>query len=310
VGGKEKNMNKKNNILREAGVLLVVAILVLTALVMVPITIAFPENDWPGSGTYYPGEYSGWTDQHKIFAYYYGWRQSDTTFSGGNSLEAYIPYYYCRANYVFYSYAFSTVGYSNCRLEFLSYINHYQYIGLYSLHAGWSTDASTWHPVWSEEPGTSQKFDVSESIPGGQSTLYIGFWVEGDPFNFNYWYIDNVDIIEESCSEDSVIDALNAFWDYIDTSLPVTNPPFKNPITNTKNQLKQFIIDDGIGNNGVIEKINNGDISGAIDKLTNTILPKIDGDNSNDLIYDPTDPTLGPFLASWLQQIIDCLETL
>jgi hypothetical protein len=28
---------------------------------------------------------------------------------------------------------------------------------------------------------------------GGSPTTYIGFWVEGNPFYFNYWYIDNVD---------------------------------------------------------------------------------------------------------------------
>jgi hypothetical protein len=307
-------MKKKNNILREAGVLLVVAILVLTSLVMVPTTMADPsvvllnESDWPGSGTYYPAEDDGWTDEHKTLGYYYGWWQSYSAYSGGSSLEARILYYYCRADYVFYSDVFSTVGYSDCVLEFKSYINHYSGDEDYSLNAGWSTDATNWHPIWSVKPGSSQQFDVSESIPGGQSSLYIGFWLEGDPWYINYWYIDDVKVIGEECSEDSVIDALNAFWNYIDTSLPVTTPPFKNPAANTKDQICKKITDDGIGNNGVIEKINNGDISGAISKLSD-VKNLIDGD-PGDLIYDPTDPTLGPFLASWLQQIINCLGTL
>jgi hypothetical protein len=307
-------MKKKKNIFREAGVLLVVATLVLTALVMVPTTMAdlsyelLEESSWPNPPYQVPAV--GWTDEHKTIAYYYGWRQNSSSYSGGSSPEAWIPYYYCRANYVFYSYDFSTVGYSDCVLEFKSYINHYHGVGLYSLHVGWSTDTIDWHQVWSIEPDDNYNYDVSVPIPSGQDPLYIGFWVEGDPFYMNYWYIDDVKVIgKKECSEESAIDALNYIWNYIDTSLTVTTPPFKNPAANTKGQLCKTIIDDGIGNNGVIEKINNGDITGAIDKLTNDILPKIDGD-PGDWIYDPTDPTLGSYLASWIQQVIDCLETL
>lgn len=200
-----------NNILKEAGVFLVPALLVLTALVMFPTTVAdssvvlLEEYDWlcttnpmGHSNLYFPGYDDGWRDeQHKTIAYYYGWRQSDSTESGGSSLEAVIFYYYCRADYVFHSDDFSTDGYCDCVLEFKSYINHYSGEGLYSLHAGWSIDETTWHEVWSETPDNSYNYHVYMPLPSDaedKPTVYIGFWVEGNPYWFNYWYIDDVSV--------------------------------------------------------------------------------------------------------------------
>jgi hypothetical protein len=99
------------------------------------------EYDWPGSGTYYPGQYSGWTDEHKNLVYYYGWWRYNTNNAGGDPPEARLYYYYARADYYFYSAAIDTTGSAGLQLEFLSYINHYSGQGLYSLEAGYSYDA-------------------------------------------------------------------------------------------------------------------------------------------------------------------------
>jgi hypothetical protein len=159
------------------------------------------ETDWPGS-TYYPGQYNGWYDEHKYISYYYGWRRSYSSYSGGSPYEAYIPYYYCRQDYVFYSAAIDTSDYQMLRLKFKTYINHYSGQGLYALEAGYSTDGDTWYAAWHEEPGSTGGYEVDVPIEGGSETTYIGFWCKGNPFYFNYWYLDDVELVAMGFTEE------------------------------------------------------------------------------------------------------------
>jgi hypothetical protein len=153
----------------------------------------FTEYDWPGGGTYYPGQYSGWTDDHKSLSYYYGWWRYSTNYAGGDPYEARLYYYYARADYHFYSAEIDVSGAAGLQLSFLSYINHYSGTGLYALEAGYSTDGENFFAAWHEEPSGSGNHEVSVPLDvGGADTIHIGFWVKGDPYYFNYWYIDNV----------------------------------------------------------------------------------------------------------------------
>ena len=136
----------------------------------------------------------GWTDEHKDYASDYGWNKSYTSYSGGSSPEARLLYYYALEDYKFYSYAFDTSDYSVCQLEFLSYINHYSGQGFYSLEAGYSYDGENWYSAWSVAPGSSGSYEVSVQFESEYDTTYIGFWVKGDPWYMNYWYIDNVEV--------------------------------------------------------------------------------------------------------------------
>jgi hypothetical protein len=136
----------------------------------------------------------GWYDEHIEYSEYYGWKKSNSAFSGGSSPEAILKYHKARPDHVLYSYAIDTSDYSGCIFEFKSYINHYQGQGLYALEAGYSTDKETWYTLWHEEPGSDKKYDVRCNIEGGYETLYIGFWVKGDPYYFEYWFIDDVSI--------------------------------------------------------------------------------------------------------------------
>jgi hypothetical protein len=137
---------------------------------------------------------AGWVDEHKNYVYYYGWSQSYSANSGGTSPEAYLPYYYALADYVMYSYALDTTVYPGLKISFKSYINHFSGSGLYSLEAGYSTDGINWYASWHEEPGSSGQYTVECDATGGSATTYIGFWVKGDPYYFNYWYIDDVEV--------------------------------------------------------------------------------------------------------------------
>ena len=150
---------------------------------------------------------SGWTDEHKTIEDYYGWRISNTTNSGGTIPEAYVPYTYCRADYHFYSYPLDTSDYPICRLEFKSYINHYTGHGLYALEAGYSFDAENWYTAWHEEPGSNGGYEVDVPIEGGSETTYIGFWVKGNPYYFNYWYLDDIVVKAIGTSDEEYSDS-------------------------------------------------------------------------------------------------------
>ena len=159
----------------------------------------FTEYDWPyGSPPnyyiYYPGYGSGWTDEHKDLSYYYGWQYYNYNNAGGDAPEAYLPYYYAYADYVFSSPAIDTSEYQSLQLNFLMYVNHFSGTGLYALEAGYSYDGETWYAAWHEEPSSSGGYEVSVPIEGGSETTYIGFWVKGNPYYFNYLYLDNVEV--------------------------------------------------------------------------------------------------------------------
>ncbi len=165
------------------------------------------ETSWPYSGApgyyrYYPGWANGWRDEHKNITYYYGWEYSTTNYAGGSPPEAMIRYYRCQADYVFYSAVIDTSEHQILQLNFETYINHRSDNGLYALEAGYSHDAKNWYAAWHEEPSSDGKYDIKCLIEGGHETTYIGFWVKGDPYYFNYWYIDNVQLVAISLEEE------------------------------------------------------------------------------------------------------------
>jgi hypothetical protein len=163
------------------------------------------EYDWDPTGhpgwswqmNYYPGYATGWRDEHKKIQYYYGWeRRTYSPMSGGDAPEAFIRYYRCRADHVFSSGVIDSSEAQSLQLSFLSYVNHFSGQGLYQLEAGYSHDGETWHTAWSESPSSSGNYEVGVPIEGGSETTYIGFWVKGNPYYFNYWHIDNVKVEE------------------------------------------------------------------------------------------------------------------
>jgi hypothetical protein len=79
-------------------------------------------------------------------------------------------------------------------MEFKSYIDYWSGSGLYALEAGYSTDGEKWYTLWHEEPEHHEKYEINCNIEGGHETLYIGFWVTGDPYFFDNWYIDDISL--------------------------------------------------------------------------------------------------------------------
>jgi hypothetical protein len=168
----------------------------------------FTEYNWPTTGwpyyyIYGPGYGSGWRDEHKSIAYYYGWEYRNGNQAGGDLPETWIRYYRCRADYVFSSRTFDTSEYANLRMNFLLYVNHFYGSGLYTIEAGYSHDGGeTWIAGWVEAPSGSGSYEVSVPIEGGSATTQIGIWVKGNPYYFNYLYMDNVEVVAMGLEEE------------------------------------------------------------------------------------------------------------
>jgi hypothetical protein len=135
----------------------------------------------------------GWHDEHKDFYNDYGWEKSYTSYCW-DSPEAMLRYDKAKQDHVLYSYAIDTSEYSNCRLRFLTFIDHYFGHGLYAIEAGYSTDGVSWYAAWHEKPDSNEFYEVAVTIEGGHETMYIGFWVKGNPYYFDYWFIDDITV--------------------------------------------------------------------------------------------------------------------
>jgi len=205
---------------------------------------------------------TGWYDEHKDFSNDSGWNISYTDNSGGASPEARLRYNQAESDNILYSYDINTLNYSHCRLEFKSYIDHWSGQGLYALEAGYSTDGETWYTLWHEEPEHSEKYDIKRSIMGGNETLYIGFWVTGNPYYFDNWYIDDIsvktfDIISEysdlACQSDDLEPGESRIFEFDDWTpdfLQYETSGSKDYIVNAVIQVK----DDENPSNDIVSK--------------------------------------------------------
>jgi len=144
----------------------------------------------------------GWYDEHKDIGSQYGWDKTDSSYSGGSSPEIFISNDSCLENIHLYSYPIDISNYSLLSLQFKSYIDHNEGNGQYSLKAGLSTDGEKWYTVWHEKPRLSRKYDVNVPIDAEIDEIFIGFWVTGDPYCFNNWYIDDVELVVTSIDEE------------------------------------------------------------------------------------------------------------
>jgi hypothetical protein len=158
------------------------------------------ETEWsttgaPGDYLYYPGYGSGWRDEHKNIAYYYGFEyRSYNPMAGGDAPETMARYYRLQAERVFMSPVFDSSDYDSLQLSFLSYIDHFSGSGLYALEAGYTLDGENWYTAWHEEPSGNGNYEVEVPIEGGSATTQVGFWVKGNPYYMDYWHIDNVKV--------------------------------------------------------------------------------------------------------------------
>ncbi|MCK4358697.1 MAG: choice-of-anchor J domain-containing protein, partial [Candidatus Cloacimonetes bacterium] len=124
------------------------------------------------------------------------WGISNTNNAGGTSPEAEFTY---TPDYGWIAYTRLVTPIINTtdmtlNLEFGYYINNYA--GGYTLGVATTSDGgATWNDVWSTNPTTSYQEYVNipvETGDVGSSTFQFCFYFYGDPWDLNYWYIDDV----------------------------------------------------------------------------------------------------------------------
>jgi len=93
------------------------------------------------------------------------------------------------------TYPIDTVGYTTLKISFKHFLDHYEVP--YTLHVQSSTDGANWSDVWSVNPTghigpetINISLDAGDGV--GSDTLYFAWTFEGDSYNVNYWYIDDI----------------------------------------------------------------------------------------------------------------------
>jgi len=120
-------------------------------------------------------------------------------FTGAPSGYPEAQYYWIPYGYIddemLYTCAIDTTGYASIEISWYQYLSHYS--GPYTLSVETSSDGVNWDPVWEAVNPTSLPTG-QETVQTGQNvggTIYVGWRFHGgDPYNLNYWNIDDVEI--------------------------------------------------------------------------------------------------------------------
>ena len=94
------------------------------------------------------------------------------------------------------SYPIGVEGYSSLRFKFKQYLNDYsanegEVVGIDVSYDG----GNTWNVVWEQEIIASipaGNYELYLDVPDGATTAHLSFRFNGDVYNINYWYLDNM----------------------------------------------------------------------------------------------------------------------
>jgi hypothetical protein len=124
------------------------------------------------------------------------WRLYYGNLAGGTYPEAQFYWYpYTTGTYRLYSYGFSSAGFTSLTVRFKHYINHFS--GPYNLWVETSADGVNWDVAWEMAnpgslPATDEEFSTTLNVGG---TTYISWTFDGNPFNINWWNVDDIEIV-------------------------------------------------------------------------------------------------------------------
>jgi hypothetical protein len=136
----------------------------------------------------YPWPPTGWTDTYPS-----NWQCWYSNYAGGSPYELVFVYYPSQtATARFISPAIDTTGFGSVEINFKHYINHYS--GPYTLKVETSQDKISWSTVWeivnpSSSGGGDISITTSDNVGG---TTYVSWTFEGNFYNINYWFVDNI----------------------------------------------------------------------------------------------------------------------
>lgn len=152
------------------------------------------------SGTFPP---SGWAEEDPTG----NWDQSSSSNAGGSSPEVEFSYVSQTDIWRLYAGPINTTGLSDLNFQ---WDNYYQDYGSgVTVKIQTCSDGSAWHDTgWSITSGNGNVGPGLEQISVnttdvGSSTFYIGFTVDGNAYQLDYWYVDNAYL---NCSGGSTTD--------------------------------------------------------------------------------------------------------
>ena len=220
-----------------------------------------------------------------------------------------------------------TVGCATLEISFKHFLDHYDVP--YTLHVQSSTDGANWSDVWSVDPTgnigpetINILLDAGDGV--GSDTFYLAWTFEGDSYNVDYWYIDDILVrtpptsvnvynqtinIDLSFGEQLIVDSfpdwtgMTAGSYYIETCVQI--PGDVNPNNNCLFEIIQVnstsvnqppIADAGGPYSGLLGEDIQLDGSGSVD--SDGFIVVYDWDLNDDGQYDDASGVTLPF--SWL----------
>jgi len=95
--------------------------------------------------------------------------------------------------------AINTAGGANMHIGFKHFVNNYGTGGTYTLGCATTSDGATWNEVWSVAPAASIgpetiDVDLTGNPDVGSGNFQISFYLNGNSFDINQWYVDDVTV--------------------------------------------------------------------------------------------------------------------
>ncbi len=148
------------------------------------------------------------------------WQPSATNNAGGTAPEAMLnwqPQFVGISRLV--SPAINTTGHTALGFEFKQYVNDYG--GGYDLKVETTSDGTTWNEVWTiavnGSVGPETKLVLIDNGDVGSANFKVAFTMNGDSYQLNYWYIDDVSLFQ-AANLDAAVAAV-----YVPSIIPTGN---------------------------------------------------------------------------------------
>lgn len=162
--------------------------LILLLFLFPPLLMAQTFFNLDFSGTFPP---TGWTFE----GYAAQWTQSSTDNAGGSAPEAMFTYINSTGTTRMISPATNLTGLSSVTINFKHMVDHYG--GPYTLGVATRSGGGSWNSVWevvnpTGNIGPEEKTVVINNSNVGAVDFQICWYVTGNLYNIDYWYIDDV----------------------------------------------------------------------------------------------------------------------
>ena len=135
---------------------------------------------------------NGWT----ISGYTTQWSLNQGTQAGGTIPEGKFTYITGTGTSYFISPNINTTGKTQVVLDFRQYLDHYS--SGYSVGVSTRAAGGAWHNVWTVSPtgniGPELKSIIITNSDVGSSTFQFSFFITGNLYNIDYWYIDDINL--------------------------------------------------------------------------------------------------------------------